>query len=136
MGFASIGLALCASSATPGAQTISVNTKPAGFLPLPGPDLVKGLWSYEVNGRRYCLQTRGKQGLSILDMTDTGNPVEVQNVPGDYRNVRTLGNYAYATDDDGPTSIIDLSNPSKASVVATAPIGSHTLRLDESNGRA
>src|SRR6187431_1962442 len=43
-------------------------------------------------------------GLSIVDVTDPDNPVEVFTVPGpqsDWREVKTWGNYAYVTTEGG-----------------------------------
>lgn len=54
-------------------------------------------------------------GLSIVNVTDPDNPVEVFTVPGtqsDWREVKTWGNYAYVTTEGGNSGlqIIDLTN--------------------------
>src|SRR5690349_6221217 len=54
-------------------------------------------------------------GLSIVNVTDPDNPVEVFTVPGpqsDWREVKTWGNYAYVTTEGGNSGlqIVDLSN--------------------------
>ncbi len=54
-------------------------------------------------------------GLSIVDVTDPDNPVEVFSVPGpqsDWREVKTWGNYAYVTTEGGNSGlqIVDLNN--------------------------
>lgn len=55
------------------------------------------------------------EGLSIVDVTDPDNPVEVFTVPGaqsNWREVKTWGNYAYVTTEGGNQGlqIVDLSN--------------------------
>ncbi|MFT7464298.1 MAG: hypothetical protein ACI9EF_002651 [Pseudohongiellaceae bacterium] len=130
-------LCLVAASLAPAsAQTIVLNTKQVGFVPLPGSSFTTGLWSYESpNGKRYCLQTHLNNGLYIIETTDSANPTLVRTVPGNFRKVQVFQNYAYVTTDTGPTVVIDLTNPATASKVGQWGIGAHTLRVDDSNGR-
>lgn len=131
-----LGVGLLAFIATEvAAQDTAMNTRRIGSISLPGSSGTKGLWSYETDGSYYCLQTRGSAGMAIIDMTDISNPTVVKNVSGNFRKVQVYENYAYATTDSGPTVVIDLSTPSRASVVGSMPTGAHTLRIDQSNGR-
>ncbi|GEM_PF-1547701 len=118
-----------------GAQTIVKNTQQVGFVSLPGASFTSGLWAYEGGGRRFCLQTHLNNGMYVVETTDAANPTVVRTVPGNFRKVQVFGNYAYATTDSGPTSVIDLSVPEQASVVNQLGLGGHTLRVDQSNGR-
>ena len=124
---------LVAAAARSSAQDAADNAYRVGFVDLStSGSSTQGLWSYEADGRFYCLQTRGGAGLAVIDTTDTSNPVSVANVPGSFRKVQVYQNYAYATTDSGPTAIIDLSTPSQATRVASMSIGAHTLRIDGS----
>jgi len=133
---ASLCLVIGASDSS-GQLTLTSNTKQVGFVDLSvtGSSSTQGLWSYEVGGKRYCLQTQSVAGLHIIETTDTSNPILLRTVPGNFRKVQVYQNYAYATTDSGPTSIIDLSNVSQATVVNQLTTGAHTLRVDDSNGR-
>lgn len=129
-----LGLGLMGLALAPDAQTIVNNTNRVGGVELPGSS-TKGLWAYETGGKQYCLQTRGSSGMAIIDMTDTSNPQVVQNISGNFRKVQVWQNYAYATTDQGPTVIVDMTNPETATVAGTMTTGAHTLRVDETNGR-
>jgi hypothetical protein len=72
----------------------------------------------------------------VIDVTNPSNPVEIAEVPsvsGDLRIVRTYDHYAYATNQNGPMQIIDLSDPENIRTVATyeseAVQGAHTIQI-------
>ncbi len=126
---------LLAGQPDAGAQILRTNTMERGFVSLPGSDKTKGLWAYEAGGKQYCLQTRGFNGMAIIDMSDTSNPVLVSNVPGTYRKVQVWQNYAYTTSDSTPLTIIDLTDVANPQIVGSITASAHTLRIDQTNGR-
>ena len=125
---------LCLPTSADAQMAITRNTQEVGFLSLPG-GTNQGLWAYEDDSGRYCLQTRAGSGLAIVDMNDLSNPTLVGNVPGNFRKVQVWQHYAYATADATPLTIIDLSDPTNPTVVGGVTAGAHTLRVDQTNGR-
>lgn len=65
------------------------------------------------NGEEYAI-VGVYNGVSIVDVTDAVNPVEVAFVPGQnsiWRDIKTWGDFAYATNESGGgVAVIDLSN--------------------------
>lgn len=75
---------------------------------------LSNLWGYvDSQNNEYAL-VGTSIGLSIVDVTDPSNPVEVFTIPGAnsiWREVRTYGNFAYVTTEGGGgLTIVDLSN--------------------------
>ncbi len=72
-------------------------------LPYPGQELAN-IWGYaDVAGNEYALVGH-TSGLSIVNVTDPDNPVQVQQVNGTWsywREVRTWQNYAYVVTEGG-----------------------------------
>ena len=76
---------------------------------------VNDVWGYVApNGNEYALVGLNN-GISIVDVTDPENAVEVDFVPGDnclWRDIKTWNNYAYVTNDcSGGIAVIDLTTP-------------------------
>ena len=88
-----------------------LNTTLLGSLSY-GPNL-NDIWGYAAGGKEYAL-VGTTQGTSIVDVTNPTAPVEVVNVPGAnsvWRDLKTWGSYAYATNESGSgMQIIDLSS--------------------------
>jgi hypothetical protein len=120
---------LVAIGAQLAAQPIINNTRLVGSVPLSTTGWVAGNWGHRTATSRFCLQTRSGQGLAIIDTTNPANPVLVSNVPGNVKEVKSYGNYAYASTDSGPTVIVNLTNPS-APTSTTIAQGTHTLGVD------
>ena len=87
------------------------------------------IWGYAADGREYALLGT-YEGVSIVDVTDPANPVEVDFIPGPqslWRDIKTYQHYAYVVhdgnDDQHPEpgmQIIDLSAlPDSARLVTT-----------------
>lgn len=98
-------------------------------------------WGYTApDGREYAL-LGVRSGVSILDITDTNNIVEVAFISGAFslwRDIKTYQSYAYIVNENGGgMQIVDLSNlPNGANVVATYSgfSTSHNISIDEANG--
>lgn len=61
------------------------------------PDGMSSLWGYAANGREYAL-AGVKSGLSIVDITNPTQPVELHFVPqifSEWREIKTWSHYAY-----------------------------------------
>jgi choice-of-anchor B domain-containing protein len=73
------------------------------------------VWGYTApNGDEYAIVGL-RNGVSVVDVTDPANPVQVGYAPGDqstWRDIKVWGNYAYVTCDQGDDGlmVIDLSN--------------------------
>jgi choice-of-anchor B domain-containing protein len=98
-------------------------------------------WGYTApNGREYAL-LGVLDGTSIIDITDTGNLVEIDFIPGNYsgwKDIKTYLFYAYVVNETGGgLQIIDLSNlPASVSLANTynGISASHNIYIDELNG--
>ncbi|QNJ96673.1 choice-of-anchor B family protein [Constantimarinum furrinae] len=90
------------------------------------------VWEYidPNNGNVYAVI--GGSGMSIIDVTDPTNPVQVEHltsVPG--FDVKVWENYVYcATGGGGDASIVDISDPTNAVEVATFP-SAHNFFIDD-----
>ncbi|MCB0291232.1 MAG: hypothetical protein KDH97_13320, partial [Calditrichaeota bacterium] len=54
-------------------------------------------WGYTAGGREYAL-LGVRSGTSIIDITDTDNPVEIAFIPGSFstwKDIKTYQHYAY-----------------------------------------
>ncbi len=72
------------------------------------------IWGYAApDGREYAIVGL-REGVSIIDVTDTENPVIKGNAPGPsstWRDIKTFGTYAYITNENSDgLLVIDLSN--------------------------
>ncbi len=106
------------------------------------PDL-SDVWGYvDSNGREYAI-VGIENAVSIVDVTNPTNPVELHRIPGVttiWRDMMTYGNYAYVTNEGGNgLLIIDLSGlPGTVNSVNRSPNGlvtAHDIFIDE-NGIA
>lgn len=131
-------LALVISSAPLFAQT---NMTLLGNLDYT-PDL-SDIWGYvDDNGKEYALVGL-ENAVSIVDVSDPTNPVELHNIPGAttiWRDLKVWDHYAYVTNEGGGgLLIIDLINlPGNISTVSRTPNGlstAHNIFIDE-NGIA
>jgi len=113
----------------------------ANFNPYPSVGY-SDVWGYTApDGREYAL-LGARNGLSIVDITDTGNVQEVAFIASpnsSWKDYKTYQNYAYAcTEANDVVQIIDLSNlPNGASVVNTWSTGAtnpHNVYVDEEAG--
>ena len=90
------------------------------------------VWGYVgANGREYALiNARSGGGVSVIDVTDDV-PVEIEFLPGSGSgsDVETYGDYAYVSDDFGPTQVIALSGAGAPAVVNAFGQGVHTLTV-------
>jgi hypothetical protein len=119
---------------TPSLQAHDVVSYNANLLGRTG-KVTWGMWSWTDGVREYALMCT-RQSLQVIDVTDPTNPYQVADVPsvsGDMRIVRAYDQYAYATNQNGPMQIIDLSDPDNIRTVATyeseAVQGAHTIQI-------
>ncbi|HLF15118.1 MAG TPA: choice-of-anchor B family protein, partial [Bacteroidota bacterium] len=86
----------------------------ANYVPPSGGPYTAGCWGWtdSVSGREYAL-LGNYTGTSIVEITDVGNIVERDFIPGatsQWREIMTWGHYAYVVSEGGGgTQIIDLS---------------------------
>ena len=71
-------------------------------------------WVDTADGKEYAL-VGAQNGLSVVDISVPANPVEIVQIPGPssiWREIKTNGNYAYVTTEDGAIGlqIVDLTN--------------------------
>lgn len=70
------------------------------------------IWGYAKNNREYAL-VGVRTGLSIVDVTNPTNPVEIDFIPGpgsNWRDIKTSGDFAYVTNEtSGGLLIVDLT---------------------------
>ncbi|MBK8566425.1 MAG: choice-of-anchor B family protein [Saprospiraceae bacterium] len=106
--------------------------------------VLSNIWGYAApDGTEYAL-VGTDEGVSIVSLSDPSNPVETELVPGpasNWREIKTWGNYAYASNETGAgLLVIDLSNlPGPVTYQYLAPnipgLGIlntiHTLSVDE-----
>lgn len=103
-------------------------------------------WVDTADSKEYAL-VGAQDGMSIVDITNPANPVELTQIPGPsstWREIKTVGDYAYITTEDGTVGlqIVELTNlPATNLAVATwKPVmGSDTLKrihaLHADNGK-
>jgi choice-of-anchor B domain-containing protein len=98
----------------------------------PRPEGYADVWGYVgADGREYALiNVRSGGGLSVIDVTDDV-PVEMEFIPGSGSgsDVEAYGDYAYVSDDFGPTLIVGLSDPTDPEPVNAFGDGVHTLTV-------
>lgn len=100
------------------------------------------IWGYAANGKEYALVGL-YNGVSIVDVTNPTNPVELHRIPGAntvWRDLKTWGSYAYVTNEgSGGLLIIDLAGlPGSINTITRQPNGlntAHNVFIDE-NGIA
>lgn len=99
------------------------------------------VWGYTApDGREYAL-LGVRNGTSIIDITDTDNPSEINFIPSNsslWKDIKTYQHYAYAVNESGGgLQIIDLSDlPNSAPLIATFNgfNTSHNIYIDEETG--
>ena len=98
-------------------------------------------WGYTASDHREYALLGVKNGTSIIDITDTDNPVEITFIASSHsrwKDIKTYQSYAYAVNESGGgLQIIDLSAlPNSATLVATYNgfSTSHNIFIDEENG--
>ncbi|TAE47529.1 MAG: choice-of-anchor B family protein, partial [Bacteroidetes bacterium] len=109
-----------------------------GQLPYPAAEL-SNIWGYvDPQGREYALVGL-TTGVSVVDLQNPAQPVEIQRIPGavsDWREIKTWQNFAYATNETGGGLLImDLSGlPDTITYKDTVLAGintAHTLWIDD-----
>lgn len=104
-----LALAFVFASVTLFSQDFNIQLR--STLDYPGQNLAN-ICGYAQNGQEYALVAASK-GLSIVNVTDPDNPVQVVQIPRLYgvREIKVYKHYAYATSDyGGGVLIVDLSN--------------------------
>jgi len=98
-------------------------------------------WGYTAPDHREYALLGVRNGTSIIDITDTDNPVEIAFIASNHsvwKDIKTYQSYAYAVNESGGgLQIIDLSAlPNSATLVATYNgfSTSHNIFIDEENG--
>jgi hypothetical protein len=74
----------------------------------------------------------GTAGLRVIDIHDTGNPLETDdwNTPGSAEDVRLYGFYAYIADNYGGLRVIDVSDPHSVQEVSSMSTSGFAYALD------
>lgn len=95
------------------------------------------------SGREYAL-IGTSVGMSIVEVSQPGNPVIVAQIPGNpslWRDVRTFGHYAYVTtENNGGIQVVDLANVDNGAAplvntVMTGGVGNtHTIAINTQSG--
>ncbi|TAL62968.1 MAG: choice-of-anchor B family protein [Bacteroidetes bacterium] len=103
-------------------------------------------WVDPADSKEYAL-VGAQNGLSIVDITNPANPVEIIQVPGPsstWREIKTVGNYAYITTEQcciglQIVELTNLPNTNLAVTTWTPKIGNDTLKkihaLHADNGK-
>jgi choice-of-anchor B domain-containing protein len=102
---------------------------------------VSGCWGYtSPDGRRFAL-VGTSSGLSIVEVTDPGNPTLITMIAGgrsQWREVKTYGQYVYVTTEARTgLDIVDMRDPDRPRKVRTWNTtfdSAHTLWIDEARG--
>jgi choice-of-anchor B domain-containing protein len=85
----------------------------AATLPYPGQTLANICGFVDTVGNEYAL-VGAQNGMSIVDVTNPGSPVQVAMIPGpinEWKEIKTWGRYAYVTSEGGGgLQIVDLRN--------------------------
>lgn len=88
-----------------------------------GEDFICGdVWGFSKDGREYAIIALTEQGVSIVDVTNPANPVEVSfitipNGGGRLYHCKYYDGYMYAVMRPGPLQIIDARDPANAQAV-------------------
>ena len=97
-------------------------------------------WGYTANGREYAL-LGVLNGTSVIDITDTNNPVEIGFIPSTtstWKDIKTYQHYAYVVNESGGgMQILDLSDLPNSVSLATTYNGfstSHNIYIDVTTG--
>ncbi|MCB0295079.1 MAG: choice-of-anchor B family protein, partial [Calditrichaeota bacterium] len=97
-------------------------------------------WGYTANGREYAL-LGVLNGTSVIDITDTDNPVEIGFIPSTtstWKDIKTYQHYAYVVNESGGgMQILDLSDLPNSVSLATTYNGfstSHNIYIDVTTG--
>ncbi|MFN0014643.1 MAG: LVIVD repeat-containing protein, partial [Saprospiraceae bacterium] len=102
-------LAFVLASSSLFAQDFNIQLR--GTLDYPGQTLAN-ICGYAQNGQEYALVGASK-GLSIVNVTDPANPVQIVQIPGPdnlWKEIKVYKNYAYVTSEGGDgVQIVDLS---------------------------
>ncbi len=127
---AAFGLALLLPAA-PAAQSLNMNLV-GQVNPQPGVGYAD-IWGYVgSNGREYALvNTRNDGGMTVVDVT-AEPPVEVRYIPGSGgtgSDIEVYGDYVYVSDDQSPTRIFHLADPTNPVLVGTVNTDAHTLTV-------
>jgi choice-of-anchor B domain-containing protein len=95
------------------------------------------------SGREYALMGHSS-GMSIVEITQPGNPVIVTMIPGNtslWRDVRTFSHYAYVvTENAGGVQVVDLANvdngvaPLVNTIMTGGSANTHTLAINTTSG--
>ena len=93
------------------------------------------VWGYVgPDGREYALLN--SLGLTVVDVTDPAQPVEVAHIPGGASDIEAFGHHVYVTHDSGPVQVIDLTDPTAPVLVHEFPdtpssptAGVHTVSI-------
>lgn len=93
---------------------------------------ISDIWGFEdSSGNEYAL-VGGNNGVSIVDVSDPTNPIELFFVEGDtsiWRDIKTYQNFAYVTNETGGgLMIIDLSNLPNNINYQNWTVGTHNLQ--------
>ncbi|MBL7775537.1 MAG: hypothetical protein JNK89_06010, partial [Saprospiraceae bacterium] len=107
--FSALFLALLLAGAAPlSAQNFNLQLR--GTLDYPGQTLAN-ICGYAQDGREYALVGASK-GLSIVDVTNPDNPVQIVQIPGPdnlWKEIKVYQHYAYVTSEGGGgVQIVDL----------------------------
>ena len=139
---------LLLATATLSAQNSNVSFR--STLPYPGQTLAN-VWGYAAGGREYAL-VGAQNGVSIVDVTDPANPVQIVQIPGPasgtggnlWHEIKTYSHYAYAVSEGGlGLQIIDLTNLPGSNLAYQSYYGNgggagltkaHALHIDETKG--
>jgi choice-of-anchor B domain-containing protein len=126
-------IALGALALAPDASGQSLNMTLVGIAnPRPAQGYAD-IWGYVgSNGREYALvNTRSDGGMTVVDVT-AEPPVEVRFIPGaggTGSDIEVYGDYVYVSDDQDPTKIFSLADPTNPVLVGTVPTDAHTLTV-------
>ena len=109
MRFSTLLFLLAPTAALP-AQNINIDF--LATLTYPGQNL-SNVWGYASGSNEYAL-VGAKNGLSIVDVSNPGSPVEITQIPGpssNWREIKTYQDYAYVVSEGGGgVQVVDLSD--------------------------
>jgi choice-of-anchor B domain-containing protein len=117
-----------------------------GTLDYPGQTLAN-ICGYAKNGKEYALVGASK-GLSIVDVTNPANPVQIVQIPGPdnlWKEIKVYQHYAYVTSEGGggvqivdlgklPNPNLDYHNYTGTGEIAGQLNEIHALHIDETTG--
>ncbi len=122
------------------------NIQLRGTFDYPGQTLAN-ICGYAQNGQEYALVGASK-GLSIVNVTDPANPVEIVQIPGPnnlWKEIKVYSHYAYITSEGGggvqivdmsklPSANLDYHNYTGTGEIAGELGAIHALHIDETTG--